>query len=83
MRTRRSIAAAVTIAIACAAALTCGCHNTAQGIKDDTRNAVQKTGQGVEKTGQKIEFNSNSALLSVVFFVPFVLFCGQTLLFRG
>jgi predicted small secreted protein len=50
MTTRHWIAVVVM-----GAAFACGCHNTAQGIKDDTRNAVQKTGQGVEKTGQKIE----------------------------
>ena len=35
--------------------LASGCHNTAQGVKTDTRNAVQKTGHGVEKAGGKIE----------------------------
>jgi predicted small secreted protein len=35
--------------------LASGCHNTAQGIKTDTRNAVQKTGHGVEKAGEKVE----------------------------
>lgn len=32
-----------------------GCHNTGQGIKDDTRNALHKTGHAIEKTGDKIE----------------------------
>ena len=32
-----------------------GCHNTARGVKQDTKNAVQKTGHAVEKTGDKIE----------------------------
>ena len=50
MKTRR-----VLIVVLVGAVFAIGCHNTAQGIKDDTRNAVQKTGQGVEKTGQKIE----------------------------
>jgi predicted small secreted protein len=31
------------------------CHNTAHGVKQDTKNAVQKTGHAVEKTGDKIE----------------------------
>ncbi len=32
-----------------------GCHNTAHGVKQDTKNAVQKTGHAIEKTGDKIE----------------------------
>ena len=31
-----------------------GCHNTARGVKQDTKKAVQKTGDAVEKTGEKI-----------------------------
>lgn len=34
---------------------TVGCHDTWQGVKDDTRNAVHKTGEGVEKVGEKLE----------------------------
>ena len=36
-------------------AFAAGCHHTAQGVKDDTRNAVQKTGHGIEKAGEKVE----------------------------
>ena len=50
MKMRRALAV-VTVG----AVLVIGCHNTAQGVKADTRNAVQKTGHGVEKAGQKIE----------------------------
>jgi hypothetical protein len=32
-----------------------GCHNTAQGVKADTRRALEKTGQKLEKAGDKIE----------------------------
>lgn len=32
-----------------------GCHNTAQGVKADTRNALDKTGRGLEKAGDKID----------------------------
>ncbi|MBK6697914.1 MAG: entericidin EcnAB [Myxococcales bacterium] len=32
-----------------------GCRNTADGIKADTKRAVEKTGKGVEKVGEKIE----------------------------
>jgi predicted small secreted protein len=35
--------------------LLAGCHNTAQGVKADTKRAVEKTGHAVEKTGEKIE----------------------------
>lgn len=32
-----------------------GCHHTWQGVKQDTHNAVQKTGHGVEKAGKKMQ----------------------------
>jgi predicted small secreted protein len=32
-----------------------GCRNTAHGVKEDTRTAVQKTGHGIHRAGQKIE----------------------------
>jgi hypothetical protein len=32
-----------------------GCHDTAQGIKQDTKRALQKTGQKLEKAGDKID----------------------------
>jgi predicted small secreted protein len=32
-----------------------GCHNTWQGVKEDTRHAVHETGHGVEKAGRKME----------------------------
>ncbi len=32
-----------------------GCRHTADGVKADTKRAVEKTGNGIEKTGQKIE----------------------------
>jgi predicted small secreted protein len=31
-----------------------GCHNTAQGIKEDTKRALDKTGQKLEKAADKI-----------------------------
>jgi predicted small secreted protein len=37
------------------AILAAGCRHTAEGVKDDTKNAVQKTGQGMEKAGKKVE----------------------------
>lgn len=45
----------------CAAVLTTtslaslGCRHTADGVKADTKKAVEKTGNGIEKAGQKIE----------------------------
>jgi predicted small secreted protein len=38
--------------------LTCalaGCRNTAHGVKEDTKTAVQKTGHGIHRAGEKIE----------------------------
>jgi hypothetical protein len=32
-----------------------GCKHTAQGVKTDTKNAVQTTGHGIERAGEKIE----------------------------
>jgi predicted small secreted protein len=31
------------------------CHNTAQGVKEDTKRALDKTGAGLEKAGDKID----------------------------
>jgi predicted small secreted protein len=35
--------------------LAMGCRHTAQGVKDDTRKALQKTGNGIKKAGEKVE----------------------------
>jgi predicted small secreted protein len=35
--------------------LAIGCHNTAQGVKADTKRALDKTGEGLEKAGDKID----------------------------
>lgn len=32
-----------------------GCRHTGEGIKDDTKNAVHKTGEGLEKAGEKLK----------------------------
>lgn len=32
-----------------------GCRNTWNGVKQDSRNAAEKTGQGLQKAGNKIE----------------------------
>ena len=32
-----------------------GCHNTAQGVKADTRNALDKTGHELQKAGDKVD----------------------------
>jgi hypothetical protein len=32
-----------------------GCHNTAQGVKADTKRALDKTGEKLQKTGDKID----------------------------
>ena len=40
------------------ASLVLGCHNTVQGVKDDTRNAVHKTGHAVERGGEKIDHSA-------------------------
>ena len=32
-----------------------GCHNTFQGVKEDTRRDLDKTGQKLEKAGDKID----------------------------
>ena len=32
-----------------------GCHNTAQGVKADTRNALDKTGHEIQKAGDKVD----------------------------
>jgi len=31
------------------------CHNTAQGVKADTRRALDKTGRALEKAGDKVD----------------------------
>lgn len=46
------------VAVVCLSAVVLsgsGCRNTADGIKADTKRAVEKTGKGVEKVGEKIE----------------------------
>jgi predicted small secreted protein len=35
-----------------------GCHNTAQGVKADTRNALDKTGHELQKAGDKVDRNA-------------------------
>jgi predicted small secreted protein len=32
-----------------------GCRNTAHGIKEDTKAAVRKTGEGIERAGQSLQ----------------------------
>jgi|HubBroStandDraft_6_1064221.scaffolds.fasta_scaffold3101013_1 hypothetical protein len=32
-----------------------GCHNTAEGVKADTRNALDKTGHALQKAGDKVD----------------------------
>ena len=32
-----------------------GCHNTAQGVKADTRNALDKSGHELQKAGDKVD----------------------------
>ena len=34
---------------------TAACHNTAQGVKADTRRALDKTGKALERAGDKID----------------------------
>jgi predicted small secreted protein len=48
------VRAPIAIAV-CAVLLSVGCHNTWQGVKKDTRHALQKTGAGLKKAGQKLE----------------------------
>jgi predicted small secreted protein len=38
------------LVLCCAA----GCHNTAQGIKEDTKRALDKTGNALQKAADKI-----------------------------
>jgi predicted small secreted protein len=45
----------VFVLVALGALAPFGCHNTWEGVKEDTHTAVQKTGEGVEKVGEKIE----------------------------
>lgn len=32
-----------------------GCRHTAEGVKTDTKRAIEKTGHGIERLGEKIE----------------------------
>jgi predicted small secreted protein len=41
--------AALLLVVAAAA-----CHNTARGVRADTKRALDKTGAGLEKAGDKI-----------------------------
>jgi predicted small secreted protein len=34
---------------------TAGCHNTFQGVKEDTRRDLDKVGEKLEKAGDKID----------------------------
>ena len=46
----------LSLVLAFAAALVlAGCSNTWSGVKQDTKNAGQATGQAIEKTGEKIK----------------------------
>lgn len=38
-----------------ALALCSGCHNTAQGVKEDTKRALDKTGDALHKAADKID----------------------------
>jgi hypothetical protein len=45
-----------TFALAVLGALAAiGCQHTWQGVKEDTRNAVDETGRGLEKAGKKMQ----------------------------
>ena len=55
MRARRGPSLGWLVWIAVVGWLTAGCHNTAQGIKADTRHDLQKTQHAVQKVGDKIE----------------------------
>ncbi len=35
--------------------LSLGCHDTWQGVKSDTKRALDKTGKGLEKASDKID----------------------------
>jgi len=50
-RYQSTLLVAATLSLASLA----GCHNTAQGVKADTRNALDKTGQELQKAGDKID----------------------------
>ena len=45
------------IVLTCFLASVVACHNTAQGVKADTKRALDKTGEKLEKTGDKIDGN--------------------------
>lgn len=45
------------IMLTCFLASVVACHNTAQGVKADTKRALDKTGEKLEKTGDKIDGN--------------------------
>lgn len=41
--------------LAASVGLGAGCHNTAQGVKQDTKRALEKTGEKLQKAGKKIK----------------------------
>jgi hypothetical protein len=43
------------IVLACLLVAAVGCHNTAQGVKADTKKALDKTGEKLERAGDKID----------------------------
>ena len=44
----------VAIAVVCASAIASACGNTADGVKQDSKNAVEKAGEASEKAGTTI-----------------------------
>ena len=46
---------ALLLAAALLMLVTAACHNTAQGVKADTRRALDKTGKALERAGDKID----------------------------
>ncbi len=55
MPAMRSPSLLVSFSLASVLALTLGCRHTAEGVKADTKRAVEKTGKGIEKAGEKIQ----------------------------
>jgi hypothetical protein len=51
----RSPSPVLSLSLACVFALSLGCRHTAEGVKADTKRAVEKTGKGIEKAGEKIQ----------------------------
>ena len=44
----------ITVCLGLSLASVMGCRNTAEGVKDDTQNAVHKTGDEMKKAGDKM-----------------------------